>query len=293
MNYTLKNDFYELTASTLGAELVSIKNSEGRELLWQNNLGEGWANHAPILFPFCGRLKDGEFIYNGDHFPMKIHGFALRTEFEFVKSTENSLLFLLKSNSETREIYPFDFELYATYTLDGDKIVFSAEVKNTGDKVMPYAFGWHPGFMLPTENGQDINDYSVRFKDKEAITRVLFTSDLSVPGRFVSYPTPNSRYQLCEDEIYKHDTMVFRDAGYEVTLAAEGHPFKLNMSWTENLPVLCIWKMPRNEAKYICIEPWSHTTARGEGCNDIEVRPMNKLLPKNSDSYKYTLNFKF
>ena len=59
MNYTLKNELYEMTVSTLGAEMVSLKSKSGRELLWQNTLGEGWSNHAPLLFPFCGRLKDG------------------------------------------------------------------------------------------------------------------------------------------------------------------------------------------------------------------------------------------
>jgi hypothetical protein len=51
MNYTLKNDFYEITVSTLGAEMLCIKSASGKELLWQNNLGEGWSNHAPCSSP--------------------------------------------------------------------------------------------------------------------------------------------------------------------------------------------------------------------------------------------------
>ena len=291
MNYTLKNEFYEMTVSTLGAEMISLKSKDGRELLWQNHLGEGWANHAPLLFPFCGRLKDGQFLYRGNAFPMKIHGFALRTEFEMAQTAKNSLTFVLRSNEETKEIYPFDFIFSATYALDGENITLSVKVENTGGELMPYVFGWHPGFALPTEAGQDIEDYRVKFKDKEAVTRVCFTSDLSVPGKLVSYPTPNSEYRLCEEEIYSHDTMVFRDVGHEAKLYAEGHPYELSMSWTDNINVLCIWKMPRNDAKYICIEPWTHTTARGEGCNDIEVRPMNRLEPGKTDSYAYTLKF--
>jgi len=291
MIYTLKNDFYTLSVDTLGAELISIKSALGRELLWQNTSGSGWSSHAPLLFPFCGRLKDEQFLYKGQAYPMKIHGFASRVGFSLVENTDSRLVFLLESDEETKKIYPFDFRFFATYTLDKDKIILSVRIENTGDKVMPYVFGWHPGFMLPTEDGQDINDYSVKFDNKSEITRVLFTKDLTVPGTLVSYPTPKSEYKLCEEEIYKHDTMVFRDAGYGVRLTADGHPYELKMTWSDNLPVLCIWKMPRNEAKYICIEPWTHTTARGEGCNDIEVRPMNRLECGGCDTYEYTLKF--
>ena len=291
MNYTLKNDFYEITVSTLGAEMISIKSASGKELLWQNNLGEGWSNHAPLLFPFCGRLKDGEYLYKGKAFPMKIHGFAMRWEFVLFEKTEEKLVFLLSSDEKTREIYPFDFKFYASYSLSGDKIKLSVKVENTGDKILPYAFGWHPGFALPCDNGQDIEDYAVKFDGKNEVTRVYFTKDLSVPAKLTPYPTENSEYRLNEEDIYSHDTVIFCDYGNSIKLTAEGHPYELSMSWTENLPVLCIWKMPKNEAKYICIEPWTHTTARGEGCNDIEVRPMNRLEAGKTDSYEYVLKF--
>ena len=293
MIYTLKNEFYELSVDTLGAEMVSLKNADGKELLWQNNLGTGWANHAPLLFPFCGRLKDGEYLYKGQAFPMKIHGFAMRSEFSLFEMDEKKLVFLLSSNEETREIYPFDFKFYAVYSLSGDKITLKVRVENTGSEPLPYMFGWHPGFMLPSDEGQDIEDYAVKFDNKNEVTRVHFTSDLMVPGRLLPFETPNSEYKLNEEDIYSHDTVVLRDVGTSVTLKADGHPFELKMSWTDNLPVLCIWKMPRNEAKYICLEPWSHTTARGEGCNDIEVRPMNRLGAGASHEYEYTLKFSF
>lgn len=291
MNYTLKNSFYEITVSSLGAELISIKSASGRELLWQNNLGEGWANHAPLLFPFCGRQKDEEYFYKGKSFPMKIHGFAMRQEFELYEKDGEKLVLLLRSDEKTREIYPFDFSFFAEYALSGDKITLSVRIENTGNEVMPYMFGWHPGFALPTEAGQDIGDYTVKFDGKEEVTRVHFTRDLSVPARLLPFATPNSEYKLDEEDIYSHDTVVLRDTGSSVRLKADGYPYELSMSWSETLPVLCIWKMPRNDAKFVCIEPWTHTTARGEGCNDIEVRPMNRLECGKADTYEYTLKF--
>lgn len=293
MNYTLKNDFYEITFSTLGAEMISLKACDGRELLWQNTLGSGWSNHAPLLFPFCGRLKDAQYFYRGEAYPMQIHGFASRWEFELGEKSDEKIVFLLSSDEKTREIYPFDFKFTAAYTLSGDKITLTVNVENTGSEILPYVFGWHPGFVLPCELGQDIEDYAIKFENKKEVTRVYFTSDLSVPARLVPYPIKNSEYKLNEEDIYSHDTVIFRDAGNKIRLAADGYPYELSMEWTENLPVLCIWKIPRNEAKFVCIEPWTHTTARGDGCNDIEVRPMNRLGIGETDTYQYTLKFSF
>ena len=293
MNYILKNEFYEATVSSLGAELISLKSKDGKELLWHNPEANGWQRHAPLLFPFCGRLKDSEFIYKGKAYPMAIHGFASTTEFALVNRSDSEITLSMSSNEETKAIFPFDFLFTATYTLDFDKINLSVTVKNTGKEVLPYVFGWHPGFNLPTENGQDINDYAVKFSGKSEVKRVLFQGDLSIPSTVVDYPLTNGEYKLSEEEIYKVDTMVFKEVGTKVKLYAEGHPFALDMSWTDNLDVLCIWKMPKSEAKYICLEPWTHHTARGERSNDIEVRPMIRLEGGKSENYEYSLKFSF
>lgn len=293
MNYTLKNQFYEATVSTLGAELISLKNKDGKELLWHNPETVGWQRHAPLLFPFCGRLKDSEFIYRGKAYPMTIHGFASTTEFIPEKVSETEISLVMKSNGETKAVFPFDFIFTATYTLDGDRVNLKVKIENSGEEILPYVFGWHPGFNLPTEDGQDINDYAVKFDGRNEVKRVLFQSDLSIPSTVVDYPLTNGEYKLSEEEIYKVDTMVFKEVGSKVKLYAEGHPFALDMTWSDNLDVLCIWKMPKSEAKYICLEPWTHHTARGERSNDIEVRPMIRLESGKSETYSYSLKFRF
>lgn len=44
------------TVKAEGAELTSLKDAQGRELLWQ--AGEAWPRHSPILFPIVGKVKD-------------------------------------------------------------------------------------------------------------------------------------------------------------------------------------------------------------------------------------------
>ena len=56
MIYTLKNDKLTAEISSLGAELISVKDGAGYEYIWQ---GEDWNGHAPVLFPLCGRINGG------------------------------------------------------------------------------------------------------------------------------------------------------------------------------------------------------------------------------------------
>ena len=50
--YILKNEFYTMTVSEVGAEPISLKANDGFEYLWQNTK-DYWDMHAPILFPVC------------------------------------------------------------------------------------------------------------------------------------------------------------------------------------------------------------------------------------------------
>ena len=58
MQATIQNEFLSLTVDTHGAEAVSLKNAAGEELLWQADPAV-WKRHAPILFPWTGKLKGG------------------------------------------------------------------------------------------------------------------------------------------------------------------------------------------------------------------------------------------
>jgi galactose mutarotase-like enzyme len=70
MKHTLKSEGISATIRADGAELCSLKNSAGLELLWQ--AGPEWPRHAPILFPIVGRLKNDELRDRGKTFPMTI-----------------------------------------------------------------------------------------------------------------------------------------------------------------------------------------------------------------------------
>lgn len=75
MQATIHNEFLTLTVDTHGAEAVSLKNAAGQEMLWQADPAV-WKRHAPILFPWTGKLTGGAFTHKGKTYPGGQHGFA-------------------------------------------------------------------------------------------------------------------------------------------------------------------------------------------------------------------------
>ena len=58
MQYTIENELFTVVIDSKGAELSSMRSkASGTEYVWQADPSI-WARHAPILFPFVGRLKD-------------------------------------------------------------------------------------------------------------------------------------------------------------------------------------------------------------------------------------------
>jgi len=74
MDHTLASGGISATIKAEGAELCSLKNADGLELLWQ--AGPAWTWHSPILFPIVGQLKNDELRHQGKTYPMTRHGFA-------------------------------------------------------------------------------------------------------------------------------------------------------------------------------------------------------------------------
>lgn len=290
MNYSIKNDHYEITVASCGAELISVKTASGTELIWQNE-GAFWDGHAPILFPICGKLKDLRYLYRGTEYPMNGHGFAMRSEFGLVSADASHVVMQLKSNDETKKIYPFDFTVTADYGLSDDGIIFTFTVKNDGEEALPYMFGWHPAFRLPSGEGRDINDYKLSFGNVEKLEWHPLQNGVFACPEGRDYPLVNGTYRLNEKEIYENDTMIFFGHGNELVMSADSYPYSLKMSWSDNLPALCIWKAPYNEARYICLEPWSGIPADGVADEDFETRKMERLAPGNSEKYSYSLKF--
>src|SRR3979409_1249483 len=109
VSHTIRSNGISATVKAAGAELCSLKNAEGLELLWQ--AGPEWPRHAPLLFPIVGQLKDDRLTHRGTTYEMMKQGVAQAYRFAGLVQRVVSCRLVLNANSETRARYPFPFRL--------------------------------------------------------------------------------------------------------------------------------------------------------------------------------------
>ena len=70
MLHTIENDYLKVMVSDHGAELTSVYDkAQDFERIWCADPAV-WNRHAPVLFPFVGKVKDGAYRYNGNTYGM-------------------------------------------------------------------------------------------------------------------------------------------------------------------------------------------------------------------------------
>jgi galactose mutarotase-like enzyme len=149
--FTISNGRVMATIKADGAELCSLKNADGQEVLWQ--AGPEWPRHAPILFPIVGRLKGDVLKHRGQTYPMTQHGFARDQRFAWTAREKTLCVLSLADSVESRAKYPFAFRLDVSYVVEGDELVIGYAITNTGDEMLPASIGAHPAFHWPLAEG--------------------------------------------------------------------------------------------------------------------------------------------
>lgn len=101
----IQNQFLRVEAETRGAQLLSIRSSDGTEYLWQGDPAY-WPDRAPNLFPYVARLTDGKYYLDGRLYHMEIHGLAPYFDFALKEADPARMIFELSSNEKTLVAYP-------------------------------------------------------------------------------------------------------------------------------------------------------------------------------------------
>ncbi len=287
MVYILKNDRLTVKIDTLGAEVISAVGADGFEYIWS---GKEWGDHAPLLFPTCGRLKDGKYTYRGKEYSMKSHGFAKFSEFKAEKHTDEYIRLTLISSDVTCAIYPFDFKLTAEYRLDGNRLLADFTVENTGSDTLPYMFGWHPGFNM--EGDAPLDRFYLDFGKKDSLGLYPLQNGPFVSPKREVFPLRGGRYYVNNTEIARIDTYILVDTDGFTTLASDSADRSVRLTWSKNLPYFCVWKAPEEEARFLCLEPWSNVPADGVTPECFDDREMSRLPAGGSEKYSYVAELK-
>jgi len=248
--FAIRSDRISATIKADGAELCSLKNADGLELIWQAD--PQWPRHAPVLFPIVGRLKNDQLRHRGKVYPMTQHGFARDRRFTCLQHEPTFCRLALSDDPETRSRYPFPFRLEITYAVSGSDLGAVLQIANTGDETMPASIGAHPAFNWPLLPELAKEDYRLTFSDEEIAPIRRLKDGLM---REKPEPTPIQGKTLALSEQLFDDDAVILDkiASRSVRYTADRGP-SIEMAWGD-FPELGIWSKPGG-APFLCIEPW-------------------------------------
>lgn len=286
---TLHSDKLTVQIDPVGAQLTSIKNAQGVELLWQADPAV-WGRHAPILFPIIGRLRDGKYTVGGREYAISQHGFARDKVFAVTAQTERSVIFQLEEDEATLAVYPFAFRLQVEYLLEGGTLTKRHTVLNRSGETMYYELGGHDGFRTTLLPGETMEDYYIEFPGQCEI--VPFGMDER------NYLTQNSQPYGLEDgrlplppRVFGLDTIVLEQLPvHQVTLANRKNSLRLTMEF-DAFPYLGIWTKPSDTpTHYICIEPWTTLPECAFTDSALEHKPgIRVLAPGQQETLCYSV----
>ncbi len=289
MNYTLENNHLTAKIQSHGAELSSVRGkSNGREYIWQADPAV-WARHAPVLFPIVGKLNGNQYRLYGETYSMSQHGFARDREFFCSQEEDQQLTFQLTADDDTKNQYPFEFRLTIVYTLSGNQLKVTFQVKNDDDQVMPFSIGAHPAFYCPAQEGKHWNEYQLQFEQNETLERHIIENGLRT----------GQTHQLMDDEhmlalhrhLFEEDAIVFKHPKSAWTrIVDEATGKKIVTVYHKDFSYLGIWQ--KVGADFYCIEPWLGLADEKDFEGDLTQKEGIQLLePAQQFEVSYTIEF--
>ncbi|MEK3883456.1 aldose epimerase [Paenibacillus sp. PL2-23] len=192
----------------------------------------------PILFPICGPVKDSVYMWEGKEYRMGQHGVARTSPWEVVGTSETgeaAVTLRLRSNNETREAYPFDFELLFTYSLVNGELHTKQHYRNTGTREpLPFYAGFHPYFLL--DSGKDIP------YETDATKYIDFNDNVEKPY--------TGRLDL-EDLV---ESVCLLDAAQPEIAFPVSSSIRVKLRYDDIFKYVVIWSL--KDRPFVCVEPW-------------------------------------
>ncbi len=255
MRYVLENDVIKVEIDSLGAEIKSVRRKrDDREFMWHGDPAY-WGRTSPVLFPFVGAVRNQEYRHNGTVYSMGQHGFARDREFVLASQPEDGIRFVLESDEETLQRYPFFFRLSIEYQLRGNEVKVLWNVENTGEEKMYFSIGAHPAFLCPIHGEADKQGYGLAFG---GLTTEIFHHGNTAAGMAVMQ---EERLALQEGKVVFTDgffdkcTYMFegKQTG-EVSLLDREQRAYVTVKF--DTPLFAVWSPEGKNAPFVCIEPW-------------------------------------
>lgn len=290
MLYTLKNEFLTVKLSDMGAEITSVKSTDGCEYMWQGDK-KYWGGQAPLMFPICGRLYGGKYTYGGKEYEMNIHGFARKSTFSAEQTDEKSIRFTLTESEETLAVYPFRFKLTVEYALSERKLSGNVTVENTGNQILPFTIGLHPGFNVPFDKGE-FDDCYVEFEGFCSPDKIGMSDTCFLTGKNEAFPIESGRRIRLSHSLFDNDAIFLERTDTRVRLASTRSEKYIDLAF-DGFPYMGLWHAPRTDAPYVCIEPWCGLPSYDGEIDDLSKKRDTFRLPEGEKKeLAYSITFK-
>jgi galactose mutarotase-like enzyme len=281
---------FELTAGGLtavvlahGAELRALR-KDGVPYLYEADAPGFWPKSAPILFPAVGRSSGDVWCVEGRDYPMPRHGFARDLLWDAERGADDFVELTLSDGPATRKHFPYAFLLTAEYRLTPESLVCTYRLQNDDDRALPFSFGLHPAFRLPTKPDGSPAPARVRFPKKMRAERVLLEDGYRTKKR--ELVMKNTEFLPLSSELFSRDAIVLRNPEVEeLTLEAEGSPRSVRVAFTP-CTWLGVWSQPG--APFVCLEPWRGVAAKIGDTPDVESKDAIEWLPP-AETFEYRM----
>lgn len=252
-------------------------------------------SHFTVLEGPDGNASDGN-ASDGDASDGNASGGAQESSAD--QPAGSSITFVLEDSDVTRAVYPYKFRLTVTYTIGEADLAGGAytagctdaagapaqdtstapatlsvtyRVENLSNETMYFGLGGHPAFQVPLEDGLDFEDYKLVFSTAHKPSRVGHTPTCFLSGIDQPYPLEHGTDLPLHHDLFDDDAIVLKDVADTVTLCSDHGARSVTMHYP-HLPYLGLWHMPKTDAPYICIEPWTSLPSRQDIVEDFACK---------------------
>lgn len=276
----ISNTFLTAKINAKGGELISLQNTTQREYIWEGN-PDFWGKHSPVLFPIVGTLKNNSYCFYDKTFELSRHGFARDYEFELVFQSNHQAVFSLKSNTETKKVYPFNFELQIIYTLKENELVIDYTIINNDEVTLPFSIGGHPAFALP----MNFENYALAFENLENLESYTLENDL-LSDKTVAIPMHEKKLPLTYS-LFENDALIFKKLNSKCISILENNIPLLHFKFND-FPNFGIWT--KDKAPFICLEPWlGYSDVQNATGNILEKEGIHFVESKKSFDCSFSI----
>lgn len=298
--YTISTKESQLAVKALGAELTSWQADLQTEYLHQPDWQ--WSGQAPLLFPFVGGLSEQIYAWQGKKYHMPKHGFlrerlfTLQKDKTYQNAEEACICLAYKSTKDDLAIYPFPFAVEAYFYLHNHSLKQELKITNLAKTKMYFACGFHPAFNLPKSLGRSVNDFALRFINKDQLEHLQldFASGLQKTEVPHTMPLIRQNWNWQADD-FDRDCWFFQTSGSDIELVSKVKQ-KTLLHLQSDLNILGVWQPYAAEtgANFICLEPWSSSVGPLNKLAELSAWPDRlSLEPEQSYTATYTVTAKY